>query len=32
MRGRAALGAEGLRPVAPLEGGRRAASHLRVVK
>ncbi|MGJ0395032.1 MAG: sigma factor-like helix-turn-helix DNA-binding protein [Methylocystis sp.] len=32
MRARAALGAEGLRPVAPLEGGRRAASHLRVVK
>jgi RNA polymerase sigma-70 factor (ECF subfamily) len=32
MRARGALGAEGLRPVAPLEGGRRAASHLRVVK
>jgi RNA polymerase sigma-70 factor (ECF subfamily) len=32
MRARAALGAEGLRPVAPLEGGRRAAAHLRVVK
>jgi len=32
MRARAALGAEGLRPV-PLEGGRRAAAHhLRVVK
>jgi RNA polymerase sigma-70 factor (ECF subfamily) len=32
MRARAGLGAEGLRPVAPLDGGRRAASHLRVVK
>lgn len=32
MRARGALGADGLRPVAPLEGGRRAASHLRVVK
>jgi RNA polymerase sigma-70 factor (ECF subfamily) len=32
IRARSALGAEGLRPVAPSEGGRRAASHLRVVK
>jgi RNA polymerase sigma-70 factor (ECF subfamily) len=32
MRARAALGVEGLRPVALLEGARRAASHLRVVK
>jgi RNA polymerase sigma-70 factor (ECF subfamily) len=32
MRARMALGAEGLRPVAPLESGRRAVSHLRIVK
>ncbi|MGE0196113.1 MAG: sigma factor-like helix-turn-helix DNA-binding protein [Methylocystis sp.] len=32
MRARAALGAEGLRPVASSESGRRAVSHLRVVK
>ena len=32
MRARAALGAEGLRPLAPSDGGRRAVSHLRIVK
>lgn len=32
MRARGALGAEGLRPVAPSDGSRRVASHLRVVK
>lgn len=32
IRARAALGAEGLRPVAPSDGSRRVASHLRIVK
>ncbi len=32
MRARAGLGAEGLRPVAPSDGSRRAVSHLRIVK